>query len=154
MICGVKLGCTQTVFDRLFRGRVFAFAMCAFVLVQPHAASAQNFVPPPGDFDARVTVAEICSLGFARRHRRVPYRLRDAVYNRYGLRRGFRRGYVIDHLIPLELGGRNDTANLWPQPRAESKRKDRDENRLHDAVCSGTQSLAGARAEIVRTWRR
>ena len=120
----------------------------------PVAARAQNRASPPGTFDARVTVAEICTLGFARRHRRVPYRLRDAVYDRYGLRRGFRRGYVIDHLIPLELGSRNDLANLWTQPRAQSYRKDRDENRLHDAVCAGSESLADARAEIVRIWRR
>ena len=83
----------------------------------------------------------------------MPYHLRDTVYRRYGLRRGFRRGYVIDHFIPLELGGRNDLANLWPQPREQSHRKDRDENRLHDAVCTGSESLADARAEIARTWR-
>ena len=126
----------------------------ALALVRPCAASAQSFMPPTGAYDARVTVAEICTLGFARRHRHVPYRLRDTVYRRYGLQRGTRRGYVIDHFIPLELGGRNDLANLWPQPRAQSHRKDRDENRLHEAVCAGRESLADARAEIARTWRR
>jgi len=134
--------------------RVLAVVAFVLALAAPHAARAQRSVPLAGSFDARVTVGEVCTLGFARRHRRVPYRLRDAVYNRYGLRRGFRRGYVIDHLIPLELGGRNDLANLWPQPRVQSYRKDRDENRLHDAVCTGSESLADARAEILRIWRR
>lgn len=134
--------------------RVLAVVAFVFALAAPHAARAQRSAPLAGSFDARVTVGEVCTLGFARRHRRVPYRLRDAVYNRYGLRRGFRRGYVIDHLIPLELGGRNDLANLWPQPRVQSYRKDRDENRLHDAVCTGSESLADARAEILRIWRR
>ncbi len=137
-------------------GKIRVLAVVAFVLAltAPHGARAQKSVPPAGSFDARVTVGEVCTLGFARRHRRVPYRLRDAVYNRYGLRRGSRRGYVIDHLVPLELGGRNDLANLWPQPRVQSYRKDRDENRLHDAVCTGSESLADARAEILRIWRR
>lgn len=134
--------------------RVLAVVAFVLALAAPHAARAQRSVPLAGSFDARVTVGEVCTLGFARRHRHVPYRLRDAVYNRYGLRRGFRRGYVIDHLIPLELGGRNDLANLWPQPRVQSYRKDRDENRLHDAVCTGSESLADARAEILRIWRR
>ncbi len=140
--------------DRRARASVLAILVFAIVLSIPREARAANGAPPPGSFDARVTIAEICTLGFARRHRRVPYRLRDAVYNRYGLRRGFRRGYVIDHLIPLELGGRNDLANLWPQSRPRSYRKDRDENRLHDAVCAGNESLADARAEIVRLWRQ
>jgi hypothetical protein len=140
--------------DRFARARVLALVAFALALAAPNAARARSFVSPPGSFDSRVTVGELCTLGFARRHRRVPYRVRDAVYNRYGLWRGFRRGYVIDHLIPLELGGRNDLANLWPQPRAQSYRKDRDENRLHDAVCTGSESLADARAEIVRIWRR
>ena len=112
------------------------------------------FAPPPGAYDRAATVAEVCALGYARRHRRVPYRLRDAVYRRYGLPRGTRRGYVIDHLVPLELGGRNDPANLWPQTRADARRKDRDENRLHEAVCAGTMTLAAARADMLARWRR
>ena len=80
--------------------------------------------------------------------------MRDAVYDRYGLPRGTRRGFVIDHLVPLELGGRNDLANLWPQKRADARRKDRDENRLHAAVCSGRSTIEAARAEMLRRWRR
>ena len=45
-------------------------------------------------------------------------------------------------------------ANLWPQPRLESKRKDLDEDRLHDEVCSGQMTLGAARAEMLRLWRR
>jgi hypothetical protein len=107
-----------------------------------------------GAYDVNATASAVCTLGYARRHRKVPYRIRDRVYNAYGLARGHRRGYVIDHLIPLELGGANAIANLWPQPRPESKRKDRDEGRLHDQVCNGEITLAGARAEMIRLWRR
>jgi hypothetical protein len=112
------------------------------------------FSSPPGAFDPAATYAAVCTAGYARSHRRVPYRLRDAVYAAYGLPRGHRTGYVIDHFVPLELGGTNDRANLWPQTRAEAKRKDLDEGRLRAEVCSNALSLDSARAEILRLWRR
>ena len=115
-------------------------------------AAAQT--APAGAFDPTATPAQVCAIGYARAHRKVPYRVRDLVYDRYRLPRGSRRGYVIDHLIPLEIGGTNAIANLWPQPRAAAHRKDRDEDRLHGEVCSGEISLAAARAEILRLWKR
>lgn len=115
---------------------------------------AAAFAPPLGAYDARATTSQVCTLGYARGHRRVPYRVRDRVYAVYGLPRGQRRGYVIDHLVPLELAGTNALANLWPQTRVISGRKDRDENRLRAEVCDGQLSLADARAEILRMWRR
>jgi hypothetical protein len=117
-------------------------------------APAAAFTPPIGSFDPTSTPAQVCALGYAREHRNVPYRMRDLVYDRYGLPRGSRRGYVIDHLVPLELGGTNAIANLWPQPRAAAHRKDLDEDRLHGEVCAGELSLSAARAEIIRLWRR
>ncbi len=133
------------------RRRVYAMFVCAlFAIHQPHASASTA----TGAYDARATSEAICTLGYARRHRNVPYRVRDHIYTAYGLARGHRRGYVIDHLVPLELGGTNEPANLWPQPRAESKRKDLDEGRLHDEVCSGRITLGAARAEMLRLWRR
>jgi hypothetical protein len=117
-------------------------------------ARADAFAPPTGAFDPAATPAQICALGYAHAHRKVPYRVRDLVYDRYGLPRGSRRGYVIDHLVPLELGGTNAIANLWPQTSAAAHRKDRDEDRLHAEVCAGAISLAAARAEMLRLWRR
>lgn len=61
-----------------------------------------------------------------------------------------------DHLIPLETGGSpTDPSNLWPQPYAGSAsahEKDREENALNKAVCSGAMKLADAQAKIVRDW--
>lgn len=132
-------------------GKVFALiTSLAVASVTPAAA----FAPPPGAYDPAATTSQICALGYSHAHRNVPYSVRDRVYNAYGLPRGQRRGYVIDHLIPLELSGTNATDNLWPQPRTVSHRKDRDENRLRGEVCNGTISLSGARAEIIRLWRR
>jgi hypothetical protein len=91
--------------------------------------------------------------------------LRDAAYMRYGLPRGRRStidasgrrhpAYQIDHLVPLELGGApDDVRNLWPQPIAEAKVKDRIEDRLHRAVCRGREPLSAAQRAIVADWRR
>lgn len=60
--------------------------------------------------------------------------------------------YVVDHSIPLELGGAPRAANLRLQTRPEAKRKDVLENRLHRAVCKGTVSLPVAQAEMLRRW--
>jgi hypothetical protein len=57
--------------------------------------------------------------------------------------------YEEDHLIPLELGGapRNPN-NLWPEPRAESKKSDPVETNLKRLVCARKITLAKGRAEI------
>jgi hypothetical protein len=106
--------------------------------------------------------AVVCAMGYARHARNVPYRVRDAVYASYGIPRGHRtaaggyigprRNYVIDHLVPLELGGANAVQNLWPQPRTEAKAKDRVEDALHEAVCSGRMKLGDAQLRIERHW--
>jgi hypothetical protein len=57
-----------------------------------------------------------------------------------------------DHLVPIELGGANAVTNLWPQPAAEAKIKDRLENRLHRDVCAGRTSLHAAQTCIRTDW--
>ncbi len=102
----------------------------------------------------------VCAYGYAAAHRKVPYSERDAVYREYGIARGTRyasprRGYRIDHLVPLELGGANGMRNLWPQRLADSKRKDRVERDLHEAVCfAHTLTLLQAQTAIARDWTR
>lgn len=58
----------------------------------------------------------------------------------------------FDHLIPRELGGADDVANLWPQPLVEARRKDVLENRLHTLVCAGELPLAEAQRAIRTDW--
>lgn len=103
---------------------------------------------------ATVVPNELCASGYAHAHRNVPRTVRDHVYNRYGLKLDQRKGWVIDHRLPLELGGSNAESNLFPQPRAEAKVKDREESRLHRAVCSGQMTLSTAQSEMLRNWTR
>jgi hypothetical protein len=115
-------------------------------------AAMPNPALTPGDADEH-EISQVCALGTAHQRRAVSYRVRDHVYLAYGIPRGRRNGlYRIDHLIPLELGGSNRVSNLWPQPYADSKIKDRMEGQLHEAVCSGRMSLEAAQRAIARDW--
>jgi hypothetical protein len=123
---------------------LITFTMALAALAMPLGAGTAP--ARAATFDARATSASVCTVGYAKQHRKVPRTLRDRIYNRYGIERGHRKGWVIDHRIPLELAGTNDEANLFP--------KDRDENRLRAAVCSGALTLSAARGEMLRLWSR
>ena len=90
------------------------------------------------------------------------------MFREYGIAHALWRKYTVDHLIPLELGGRAygmmhgaaDLRNVWPEPKAEAAQKDAVENALHRAVCyrrgyRGIHlSLSAAEAAIARDWTR
>jgi hypothetical protein len=58
----------------------------------------------------------------------------------------------LDHLVPLELGGDNDAANLWVEAGPIPNAKDAVEDALHQAVCTGQISLRTAQHQIARNW--
>jgi hypothetical protein len=67
-------------------------------------------------------------------------------------------GYTleIDHIVPLELGGSNAIANLFPERgnrAANYHAKDALENRAKAAVCAGTLSLRAARRGFATNWK-
>ncbi|HZT14966.1 MAG TPA: HNH endonuclease signature motif containing protein [Gaiellaceae bacterium] len=99
----------------------------------------------------------ICSAGFRTGDiRNVPQSEKFAVEREYGMpARLYGHTIEIDHIVPLELGGSNAAANLFPEPGsgpASYHVKDRLENRLHDLVCAGRLSLAAARRGIAADW--
>lgn len=85
-----------------------------------------------------------------RRH--VTEAQRRRVMASYGVPWADRHLYELDHLVPLELGGGNDDANLWPEPLDAAHRKDAVENALHRQVCSGGRPLADAQRAIASDW--
>jgi hypothetical protein len=99
------------------------------------------------------TVAEICQPGYSQRVRSVLPSTKTAVYASYGITSHSARQYEIDHLVPLEVGGNNTRANLWPEITPGFAEKDTVENELHAAVCSGRIPLATAQARIAHDWR-
>jgi hypothetical protein len=108
----------------------------------------------PGAIQSTDTAA-ICTPGWAAAHRDVSEATKDEVAAEYGL--ASRAGYEIDHLIPLELGGANSVANLWPEPYASpfgAIQKDGLEDWLHQQVCAGDLPLLTAQREIATDWYR
>jgi hypothetical protein len=116
----------------------------------------------PGLVDPALTAQVLCAPGFSTSTiRNVTESTKKQVYARYGIQP--KQGYCsgpqfceVDHLISLEIGGKNDIQNLWPQPYDgtwSAYMKDQLENKLHKMVCSGQLPLAQAQKEIAADWR-
>ena len=93
----------------------------------------------------------VCKYGYLKGLRRVPPETKRQVYERYGISPES-KDYVIDHLIPLELGGSNGIKNLWPQSWPGYVQKDLVENYLTDEVCQGRMTLPEAQQKISSDW--
>ncbi len=109
----------------------------------------------PGALMPGVTKSQICQAGYASSVRNVPQSKKDQEYAEYGAARHFPGQYEVDHLVSLQLGGSNDSANLWPEaasPTPGYHEKDRVENYLHDQLCKGKISLRQAQNEIALNW--
>lgn len=110
----------------------------------------------PGAVFADADTATICVVGYTKGVRSVPLKLRKQIYAVYGVAYPPPTGsYELDHLVPLELGGNNDAANLFPEAAAPTpgfKEKDLVENYLHNEVCAGNVPLAAAQVQIANNW--
>jgi len=118
----------------------------------------------PGTVDPTVTQENIhttiCVPGYSKRIRppvSVTYPMKRERMAAYGLAGADPRGYELDHLVSLELGGApTSTLNLWPEPwngPNNAHDKDRTENALHRLVCIGTMSLQEAQHRMATNWR-
>ena len=113
----------------------------------------------PGAIDPAVRQDDIqstiCVSGYTSRARNVPTSEKNAVYREYGITHHAPNSYEVDHIVSLELGGSNNIANLYPEPYANpngARVKDKLENHLHAAVCSGQVSLTEAQRAIAANW--
>lgn len=100
----------------------------------------------PGAVDP-IPVAQLCSES-TRTRRHVSESTKRAVFAEYGIYGEERRRYVIDHRVPLEIGGGNDIRNLWPELRDAAERKDRLEDKARRDVCSGRVTLGEAQGRF------
>lgn len=111
----------------------------------------------PGSVFPNVPVSIICTPGYTKGVRNVSTKLKKEIYANYGISYPQPRGsYELDHLVPLELGGDNSAANLFPEaatPTPGFKEKDVVEDYLHEEVCKGHISLAAAQEQIADNWR-
>jgi hypothetical protein len=99
--------------------------------------------------------AQICKSGYSSSVRDVPAEVSRMVYADYGIGARSPGEYEVDHLVPLELGGSDDIANLWPQAAAPPPgfhEKDQVEKFLHAQVCGGGTNLIDAHRAIATNW--
>jgi hypothetical protein len=109
----------------------------------------------PGAVFPQVTAEQVRQRGYSSSVRNVPAEVSREVYREYGIVERTTGVYEVDHHVPLEAGGSNDIANLWPEaaePRPGFHEKDQVENYLHDQVCAGTMSLLDAQRAISTNW--
>ncbi|MEY9926765.1 hypothetical protein ABH926_001387 [Catenulispora sp. GP43] len=111
----------------------------------------------PGAVQDAVTQSNIdstiCTTGYTTKIRpavSATDRIKHALYSAYGVPDSTKS--ELDHLVSLELGGSNDTANLWPEPGPLPNPKDSVENALHKAVCAHKVTLAAAQQAIATNW--
>jgi hypothetical protein len=118
----------------------------------------------PGALNPRVTPDNIwltiCVDGWATKERKAyfPYPASErvktrmvALYGQYA--GGSLRGYELDHLVPISLGGDPvDPRNLWPEAPRSWNPKDSVEASVRAQVCSGRMSLEVAQATLEGDW--
>ena len=122
--------------------------------------TARNGLPDPrctpGAVFPDATKETVCTKGYTKTVRDVSAKLKKQVYAEYSLSYPQASGaYEADHFIPLELGGNNDIANLFPEaarPTPGFREKDLVENYLNDVVCDGRISLVTAQKLISTNW--
>ena len=138
----------------------FATVIAAFTLAVSPALADAPTVANHGAADRALSPgsiitgkrADVCTVGWSRAHRNVTVRTRAAVWRAYNLTP--QKGWELDHVIPLELGGGNVAANLFPQAPPFWRAKDIEENRLHREVCAYRMQLRSAVAAMRRGWVR
>jgi hypothetical protein len=126
-----------------------------------HASAGGQLPDPrctPGGIDPAVTQADIystiCTPGYTSTIRPPESQTEafkfDDAYPAYGVASG--TATELDHLVPLELGGDNSAANLWPEVPPTPNPKDSVENALNAAVCAGRVTLTSAQQAIAQDW--
>ena len=118
-------------------------------------ALAHTPTPATPGVTRTLTRAAVCRTRWGVDRRHVTLSMRKQVFAAYGIPWSEHAQYEVDHLVPRELGGADDVANLWPQPwegALNARMKARLENRLHRLVCAGTVSLSSAQQRIRTDW--
>lgn len=100
-------------------------------------------------------LSRICTPGYTKTVRHTSGKLKQFIYREYGIHP--REGHFeVDHLIPLEVGGADVAANLWPESYDtkpwNAHVKDRLENYLHEEACAGRIPIEQAQKEIAEDW--
>lgn len=121
----------------------------------PTAAPTSGELPNPQmtPGEAQTTDLGLICTSPVRVPRDVPVSVKMQVFINYHIPWANHHLYEVDHLIPIELGGANTIANLWPEFGPIPNPKDRVENRLHALVCTGKVTIEVAQHDIAVNWK-
>ena len=127
--------------------------LAIFVLVSLLSTVSFAFPIVP---DPELTTGELCTRDNPdytedRYNEHIPYctrnvetRLKNQIYDKYGIPKECRYRYTIDHFIPLSLGGDNAEANLWPEHRLVKATRQNLEEQLYNQLKRGQISQKAA----------
>lgn len=79
-------------------------------------------------------------------------KMKSTVAKMYGIKDADVSNFVFEHYVPLSIGGANDVANIWPQPKEFVKAKNDVEEAAYAQLKDGkiTQDAAVA---LVKDWK-
>ena len=79
----------------------------------------------------------------------------QAIFDEYHIPAADTKHYGLDFLVPLQLGGSHDRANLWPASVSHGvgfKEKQVLNIRLHELACRRELDLAQAQKAVAADW--
>jgi hypothetical protein len=108
----------------------------------------------PGDVTTTDTDT-VCTLPAHGISTPIPTAMQTAVFDEYGLStQGEQQKYVLDYLVPWDLGGATDMANIWPAAIRGTGfyEKVQTDTILHELVCRRSLSLTQAQHDLETDW--
>jgi hypothetical protein len=123
------------------------------ILLTTGGVSLPNPARTPGDVtttDANVT----CARPTHGVEQGIATAERTAIYREYRLVPAKQRKYVLDYLVPLDLGGTRGAANVWPAALRGTGfyEKVQTDHVLRDLVCRRAISLVQAQHDLEKNW--
>lgn len=128
----------------------------ALLVLTVTATSYGQTLPFPFVPDPQQTQGSICNTRdpdyLERRYQeKIAYCARNVtseekaeIYDSYGVPENCRKGYTIDHFIPLSLGGTNRRDNLWPESKLIKSTRRNLEISLYKQLAKGEITQARA----------
>jgi len=130
-------------------------AACAMALPAIAAAQLPNSFKTPGAAD-KVDTKKLCAANFDSTVKPMADWQKNDALTRYGVRPESFDG-VLEHVVPVSLGGTNDPDNLYPfHPQGEftADAKAQLATKLHDMVCDGKITLKQAQEVFKKDWTK
>lgn len=136
--------------------RMVGLTFVAFLALTPYAAAQLPSRDHTPGAAVKVDMKKLCSPTFVPDAKQITNWQRDEALSRYGIRPDRFDG-VLEHLVPVSLGGTNDPDNLYPfhaQGTLTLEAKSELADRVRELVCEGSLSLKAAQNLFKKDWTK